>query len=67
MDKSFPQRDPLRKEVILSLYTLLLVSSQEDLYLHTFPLLSLLGARISGAGMGGRDNAALILLLMGGL
>jgi len=26
--------------------------------LHTFPLLSLLGARISGAGMGGRDIAA---------
>ena len=39
----------------------------KDVYLHTFPLLSLLGARISGAGMGGRDNASLIPLLMGGL
>ena len=30
--------------------------------IHTFPLLSLLGARISGAGMGGRDIAAVIPL-----
>jgi len=29
---------------------------------HTFPLLSLLGASISGAGMGGRDIAAMIPL-----
>ena len=32
----------------------------EDIPFHTFPFRPLFGARISGAGMGGRDMAALI-------
>lgn len=60
MDPGLPQRDPIREEVILGLYTLFLACSHEDISFHTFPFLPLFGAKISGAGMGGRDMAALI-------
>ena len=60
MDPGFPPRDPIREEVILGLCILFLACSHKDVSLHTFPFLPLFGAKISGAGMGGRDMAALI-------
>lgn len=63
VDECLPQGDPTRKDVVLGLYILFLVRNHKGTLDHTFPLGPLFGARISGAGIGGRDIAASIPLL----
>jgi hypothetical protein len=58
-NEGLPQRDPIREEFILAL-SIVVNFTQKNISFHTFPLLCLFGARISGAGMGGRVMAALI-------
>ena len=60
IDTLFSQRDPLREEFILSLFVILSLKSPRICVSHTFPLLSLLGARRSGIGIGGSDLASVI-------
>jgi hypothetical protein len=60
MNTLLSQRDPVREEFILTLYVILSPGSIRMCLFHTFPLLSFLGARISGIGIGGRDIASMI-------
>ena len=62
MNEGLPQRDPISQEIILGLYMLFSVGDYNDILYHTFPFTFLFGARISGAGMGGRIIAASIPL-----
>jgi hypothetical protein len=54
------QRDPVREELVLSLHVILSLRSLMTYVSHTFPLRSLLSARRSGIGIGGRGIASSI-------
>ena len=60
MNKGLPQRDPIRKEVILGLCILSLAYNCRGVKKFTFPFCTLFGTEKSGAGIGGRDMAASI-------
>ena len=63
IDTLLSQRDPIREEFILGLYRVLSLNLLRMCAIHTFPLLSLLGARRSGIGIGGRETASFMVLL----